>query len=239
MITSNVIHRTFNLRYEGFAGTAFALDHAGNQYLITARHVVAGVASGEEVELFHERQWKPLNVAVVGAGSGEVDIAVLACSMRLAPPFQLAASTAGMVYGQDIYFLGFPFGWNSAGEEINRNFPLPFVKSGIGSAVPFGDPGLLYLDAHGNPGFSGGPVVFREPGKPKSDYKVAGVVVNGPTPVRKPIIDERGSPLVLEDGEGAYLAENQGFVVAVDIRHALEIIDANPIGFSLPPEEAE
>ena len=239
MITRNVIQRTFNLRYETSAGTAFAIDRAGKQYLITARHVVQGIESGGEIELLHEHQWKPLTVTVVGIGSREVDIVVLACSVQLAPLLPLSASTEGMAYGQEIYFLGFPFEWNSAGEEINRNFPLPFAKAGIVSAMPFGDPSLIYIDAHGNPGFSGGPVAFREPGNPQSDFKVAGVVVNGPTPVRKPVIDERGSPLVLDDGGGAYLAENQGFVVAVNIKHALELIDSNPVGFTLPREEGD
>ncbi|MCY3991322.1 MAG: hypothetical protein OXF50_08880 [Caldilineaceae bacterium] len=31
-----------------------------------------------------------------------------------------------------------------------------------------------------------------------------------------------------------YYGENTGFVVAVNIKHAIEIIDANPIGFELP-----
>ena len=47
MITSNVIHRTFHIRYRNGTGTAFAIDRDGRQYLITARHLVEGVAAGD------------------------------------------------------------------------------------------------------------------------------------------------------------------------------------------------
>ena len=34
----------------------------------------------------------------------------------------------------------------------------------------------------------------------------------------------------------AFFQENPGFVVAMDIRHATDLIDANPVGFQLPIE---
>ena len=238
MITSNVIHRTFNLRYKDGTGTAFAIDRDKRQYLITARHVVMGIESGRAIELFHNRQWKEILVTVVGVGTGETDIAVLSCPRRLAPEHPLEPSTKGMVYGQEIYFLGFPFGWNSGREEINRDFPIPFVKSGVVSAFPPGDPSLIYIDAHGNQGFSGGPVVFPVKGGPANELRLAGVVANAPTPSRRPIVDKHGLPLLTDEGHVAYFAENQGFVVAVDIRHAIELIDGNPIGFDLSGEES-
>ena len=40
-----------------------------------------------------------------------------------------------------------------------------------------------------------------------------------------------------DDGEPiAYFPENQGLVVAFDIRHATNLIDANPVGLQLPSE---
>ena len=227
MITSNVIHRTFHMRYGTSAGTTFALDRDGKQYLITARHVVEGITSGSSVAILHDEQWKDMPLEVVGIGTGELDVAVLSCRGRLAPPHPLEASSEGLTYSQRVYFLGFPFGWGGGWEHLNREFPLPLVKSGIISAMPSGSPSRIYIDAHNNKGFSGGPVVFVPNGGPGNEFRVAGVVANYPTPLVEPVIDGAGTVI-------GYFRENQGFVVAFDIRHATELIDANPIGFELP-----
>ena len=237
MITSNVIHRTFHIHYGAATGTSFAIDRGDRQYLITARHVVPGIATGDALNIFHEKQWKSIAVTVVGIGTDNIDVAVLACPFRLAPPHPLEASSAGLTYGQDVYFLGFPFGWDAGAEDINRNFPLPFVKAGIASAITFESPAHIYIDAHGNTGFSGGPVVFKEPGQRTNEFKVSGIFANAPTPLLTPVVDDLGEALEVEGKPLAFFAENQGFVVAMDIRHATDMIDANPIGFDLSRDE--
>lgn len=236
MITSNVIHRTFHIRYGSFTGSAFAVDREGKQYLVTARHIVEDIRQRSSLGIFHERQWKDLPVDVVGVGDGEVDVTVLKCGVRLAPPHPLEASTEGMGYGQQVYFLGFPFGWDGGSESINREFPLPFVKAGVASALTGGDPSRIYVDGHNNKGFSGGPLVFLPASKAGSaDFHVGGVISNYPTPVVEPIVDRYGEPILGEDGRPTgYFNENQGLVVAFDIRHAIDLIDANPVGFVLP-----
>ena len=237
LITSNVIHRTFHIGWGDFTGTAFAIDHASKQYLVTARHVVDGIASGNVIKLLHEREWKDLTVNVVGIGRGEVDVAVLACSVRLSSPLPLVASSADLAYGQSVSFLGYPFGWDVGGEQINRGVPLPFVKAGIVSAIKSGDVSRIFLDAHGNKGFSGGPVVFVPNGRPRNEWHVAGVVISYPTPLL-PIVDRNGKPFPNPAGEPiGYVQENPGIVVAIGIRHAVELIDANPIGFQLPADK--
>ena len=238
MITTNVIQRTFHIRYGDSAGTAFVVDRGGKQYLVTAKHVVPDIESGSALGIFHEKQWKTIAVTIVGIGAGAIDVGILACPVRLAPSHPLEASAGGLAYGQDVFFLGFPFGWDGGAENINRNFPLPFVKSGIASAITFDDPALIFVDAHGNPGFSGGPLVFKDPADGSSDFKVAGVVSNAPTPLLTPVVDSKGEPVRASGGPAAFLAENQGFVVAMKIRHVTELIDANPVGFELPADEA-
>ena len=84
MVSENVIQRTFNIRRGESQGTAFTIDRAGRQYLVTARHVVESIVPGENISVWHEEQWKALDVNVVGVGEGEVDVAVLA------PPFQIS-----------------------------------------------------------------------------------------------------------------------------------------------------
>jgi hypothetical protein len=45
---------------------------------------------------------------------------------------------------------------------INDGYPLPYVKKGIFSALVFHTvPHTMYLDGINNPGFSGGPYVYR------------------------------------------------------------------------------
>ena len=238
MITSNIIHRTFHIRWNDSTGTGFTVDRGSKQYLVTARHVVRGIESGNAIKIFHDKEWKTLVVNVVGIGKGNVDVAVLACSVRLSPSLPLVASAVGLVYGQPVSFLGYPFGWDSGGERINRGVPLPFVKAGIVSAMEFGDVSRIFLDAHGNKGFSGGPVVFVPYGQPQNELCVAGIVTSYPIPKFLPIVDSNGDTITDRRGKPiGHVKENPGFVVAIDIKHALELIDANPIGFQLPRDK--
>ena len=93
------------------------------------------------------------------------------------------------------------------------------------------------LDAHGNTGFSGGPVVFATNGQPGNLLHVAGVVSYYPVPLLQPIVDREGEPFTNPAGEAiGYVQENPRIVVAIAIRHVVELIDANPIGFPLPAE---
>ena len=225
MVTSNVIHRTLHIRRANSQGTAFTIDHKGKQYLVTARHVVEGIASGERISVVHEEQQKPVEIEVVGVGKGEVDVAVLACQQQLSQIHPLELTSDGIVYGQQAYFLGFPFGWDAGGENINHGLPLPFVKSGVISAWTSDTVKRIYIDGHVNEGFSGGPVVFSPPGDQKVLH-VAGVVVGYPRRFQ-PVVDDHGNPV-------ARAQENPGLVLAIDIYHVVALIDANPIGFALP-----
>ena len=241
MITANVIHRTFRIKWGDSVGTAFTVDLESKQYLVTARHVVEGIVTGDCINIFHEKEWIDIPVKVVGIGDGEMDVAVLSCPIQLSPPHPLDASSAGLVLGQQVYFVGFPFGWDGGGEKLNRGLPLPFVKSGILSALTPPDPvEKIYLDAHGNKGFSGGPVVFVRNGQrpgPNTEFQVAGIVVNYPKPkgTYTPIVNREGKPIVDDKGQPiAFIPENPGIVIAVSIRHAIDLIGSNPIGFPLP-----
>ncbi len=247
VITSNVLQRTFLIAWGQSTGTAFAIDHASKQYLVTARHVAKGIKSGNVIKIQHEGKWKDLPVKIVGIGKEKIDVAVLACSIQLAPQFLLIASDEGLQLGQSASFLGFPFGWEGGGEEINRGFPLPLVKAGIISRLGIGDMPTLYLDGHNNPGFSGGPVVFSPGGQPGNRLHVAGVVSHYPyapklppefPPLWEPLVNREGKPVTDSTGEPiGYIRENPGIVAAIPIRYVMELIDENPIGFPLPADK--
>ena len=241
MATSNAIHRTFYIKWGESIGTAFAIDHASKQYLVTAYHVVKGIEPGDAIEIRYQRKWESLPVSIVGIEKGGIDVAVFACQVRLAPSHPLVASNKGLQLGQQVSFLGFPFGWDGGGEHLNRGYPLPFVKAGIVSMLDSRDVPYTYLDAHGNRGFSGGPVVFSPNGQPGKELRVAGIISRlPPYPdwAWSQIIDSEGKPITDATGEPiAYIRENPGIVVVIPIGHAVALIDANPIGFQLPAEE--
>ena len=57
---------------------------------------------------------------------------------------------------------------------------------------------------------------------------VTGVVVAYPEWFQ-PVVDDQGKHI-------GYARENPGLVLAINIKHAVELIDANPVGFKLPAD---
>ena len=225
MVTSNVIQRTFKIRRSNSQGSAFTVDRGGKQS--SPQLVTWSKASGPvNASLSCTRtNGRPSMLPSSASGEGEVDVVVLACLERLSPSHPLEPDDTGFAYGQQAYFLGFPFGWDSGGEHINNGLPLPFVKAGVISAFTVdGSIRKIYIDAHVNKGFSGGPLVFSPPGHQHA-FQVAGVVVGYPKQFQ-PVVDDRGNQV-------AHAQENPGLVLAIGIRHVVALIDANPIGFVL------
>lgn len=226
VITNNVIHRTFRIKHGESYGTCFAIDVDGKQYLITAKHIVEGISGSDTtVEIFFERRWDTHAVRFVGTTPGEADVAVLAPSWRLSPEHPLPPKSDGIAFGQDVYFLGFPYNMFADIGEMNRNFPMPFVKKATVSSWSRDEHGVLrwFLDGHNNPGFSGGPVVWTEP--LRNNYNVAGVI-SGYRYSDEPIYDG-DAPTTL-----AY-RYNTGIIIAYDIEHALDLIRRNPAGLNI------
>jgi hypothetical protein len=60
---------------------------------------------------------------------------VLALNTLISPRHPMPPDSAGLVYGQDVFFLGFPYGWSAEVKDLNRGFPLPFVKKAIVSNI--------------------------------------------------------------------------------------------------------
>ena len=217
MITANVIYRVFRLKVGPETGTGFTVEEEGGEYLVTARHLAHSLQATSEIEVFKDGGWSPLEVTTVGHAPGEVDISVLAPSERLTPtrPLPLPASSAGLTYGQEAFFLGFPYG---IGDKFLREtgHPVPFVKRVTVSTL-FGKPYLL--DGYNNPGFSGGPVVFRPPGR--KEFQVA-AVVSGYRWASAPVRDQENRDTDF------HLRENTGIVVAYGVDEAVALIRANP-----------
>jgi prepilin-type processing-associated H-X9-DG protein len=155
-----------------------------------------------------------------------VDVAALDLGRPVTITFPLIASSGGLTLGQQVFFLGYPYGLGtSATAPAPPGFgELPFLKSGIVSAVDDRDPeaNVLYFDGHNNPGFSGGPIVFWH--SESGSFRVAGVV-RGYRNEALPVLKKKK----LEDPEAKayndlYTRGNSGIVIGYDIRHIVEAI---------------
>lgn len=219
-VKSDVLDRVFNICWNDSSGTGFVIDVNNRQYLITARHVVEGIRSGDMLFVLHENEWKFVKINIIGFGEGGLDIAVLSCHQKLSE-LNSVPTSVGFIYGQAVLFLGYPFGWNSGGEKINRGIPFPFIKSGIISGVHASDGvTLIYIDGHVNSGFSGGPLLLVG-----DEISITGVVCGYQSP-QAPVLDDN-------DNRVGYFGENPGLFFCVGIKHVLDIIEKNPDGFEI------
>lgn len=222
MVMGSQIQKTFFIRVNQSTGSGFALyDNKGDEYLITAKHVVDILGNKGDIQIFHENTWKDLSIKVFRHSNNEIDIALLKAEVRIIPnPLPIVYSLGDINIGQDTYFLGFPYGiFSNIGNTINSNFPIPFVKKGTCSLINHeNEVTKLYLDGHNNPGFSGGPVCFKN--EQTNKFHIGAVVsayrLNNPQPTRN------------KDGQETdlYYMENSGIVISYDIKHAFEILNS-------------
>lgn len=221
MITANVIHRVFMIRWRDQVGTAFAIDIEERQYLITARHIVTSLVGSDTVELFGNGTWNAFPIRLIGHAAADVDISVLAGDHVIVPPnLPLEATSQGVIYGQDLHFLGFPYGMVGNYFFGAGGYPLPLVKR---ATLSHFQRSVYLLDGHNNPGFSGGPVVFVPSGG--KDYKVA-AVVSGFRAIEEPVFaGGQLTPFVYR--------YNTGIIVSHSIDVAVELIRDNPTGCPL------
>lgn len=226
MITQNVIRRTFRLKHGDAVGTCFTIDVESHQYIVTARHVVAGLLAGglAAVEILHDGDWKPLVVHVAWLSEQPADVAILAPQQQLShASTALEPTPSGMSVGQQVYFLGFTEMELLAFPE-SAGFPMPLVRQGIlAGIVAQSGTTVLVIDGHNIPGFSGGPVVFKP--QSSSEFRVAGVV-SAYRPEPKPVL------LGGQETE-LYIAENSGLVIAYAFQEGINHITANPTGVEI------
>jgi len=175
------------------------------------------------IEIFHDLIWKPMLVDLVGH-SPKSDISVLAGSLEL-PGRNLPVdpSTASMIYGQDVFFLGFPLGLYGDHPTVLDGYPVPYVKKATLSMIGSAAKPNIILDGINNKGFSGGPVAFHSPGS--QDWKIAGAI-SGYLFLPVPVFNG-ATPTSLHH------QENTGLIEVAPINHALELIEANPIGLAI------
>jgi S1-C subfamily serine protease len=227
LITSNIIHRVFQLRVpSGATGTCFAIEHEGRQYVVTAAHVVDGEGPPYTFQILRN-EWAQVDFALTGVDPA-ADTAVFSAPFQIAPTHPAPATQGDMVFGQRVFFLGFPYGIAIPDQgKINRTFPFPLVKAAhVAGFAKEGDRSVLLLDGLNNKGFSGGPVVFvPNEGRATNEnpFRI-GAVISGYRFANEPIY-------IGPEAQSATVRENTGITISYDIRHALNLIAANPNGF--------
>jgi len=225
LITTNVISRVYQFRFGKGTATCFTLDFDSKQYLVTAKHAVEGIKDEDEIEIQRDQKWNRVGISVIGVHE-TADVAVLKLPMIIRS-YPADPSPDKMSYGQEVYFLGFPYQLrDDTGSEVNRKFPFPLVKRAILSGTTSNNGSEIFLlDGINNPGFSGGPVVFVPNGEErnKQRFKIMGVIAS-----------YRYEKLpVLRHGDGAtpfYVKGNTGIIQAYNIKNVIELIKENPVG---------
>jgi hypothetical protein len=137
----------------------------------------------------------------------------------------MEATSAGVVYGQDVHFLGFPYGLLGKYTLTHQGYPHPFVKKATVSL--FQSDEIFLLDGHNNPGFSGGPVVFSDHAWTTNNKVFA--VISEYMSVDQPVLakDDTGHA---EPSQSLVVDSNTGIIVAWAVDFAVQLARANPIG---------
>jgi hypothetical protein len=195
-----------------------------------------------------------------------VDIAVLIPPEQLTMSTHMDAAPDSPVFGQDVYFVGFPFGQATefSGSTIEITFPLGYVKRALISAMKVTGTGenanvRLILDGQNIGGFSGSPIVYR-PGGGNADPVVVAVMssyANEYGPVLTPkqirpeeatpedigkgrIVEQNGQTYRLEEAkelkDGRFVMLNTGIANADAIGRAVALIHLHPEGPKVNPD---
>ena len=220
MVQMEIVSRVFRIVFGTSSGTAFTIEDHGVQFLVTAKHIFESAnhpATGR-IALLTGKKYQSFDVEIRYPTDKEIDIAVMKITpyQQVTPMFENKNTIEGITLGQDVYFLGFPYQYDQLLSTIpGDNKPLPFVKKACLSTILMDNKNTLLLDGHNNPGFSGGPVCFKEVGK-DNKMLIAGVV-SGYRFDRQYVFDENDLKTK------SYIKDNTGIIVVNCISHAVKI----------------
>jgi hypothetical protein len=225
-VPKEILQRTIYVKVPGGTATAFEYDFNGTRYLITARHVVAGLpATGATIEIWRANQWLNLRtVKTIFPSSSSVDIAVLETLEKVPVPFPITAPSANesaVTFGQRVWYLGYPLnglGFRSLSKDVTAPIvTVPLIKSGTLSAIDASDSDaiVLYFDGFENPGFAGGPIIDWN--SDKKAYRIIGVVQG--------YGGENAKVMIKGQQVDASVLASSGIVIGYSIEHAIHAIE--------------
>jgi S1-C subfamily serine protease len=218
VVTANILNRTLFISAAEY-GSAVVITVDGIEYVVTAKHLLP-LTTTTSIKIRSNETWVEYRTKEIGRAPGEIDIAVLQIDKRFGvDDLPAAADMGGLVLGQDVFFVGFPYKLEGPVGFVRDRRPLGYVKKGTVSALDSQDHPALVIDAINNEGFSGGPVVFAEIGRAANELKIAAVVSKYRTE-QEYVIGADGNKT------GQTIEYNTGFLYAYNIRYALDLIRA-------------
>jgi Trypsin-like peptidase domain len=218
-VPTEILQRTLFIKAGTREGTAFVVDYQGKMYIVTARHVVDELPiNNATIQVWQAEQWKDYHtVKTIFPSSNAVDIAVFETEEKVPQPYGIepTGDRAGATMGQQVWFLGYPWGISSHFRDGIK--VAPFIKRGTMSAIDASNPDaiVIYIDGFNNPGFSGGPIVYWD--FSKHTYGIIGVV--------KGYRPESAKALINGQEVDTQILVNSGILVAYSIVHAMKAIE--------------
>lgn len=220
MVQSEILNRVFRIRYGNDTGTVFTIEQDGVQFLVTAKHIFKSkeYPAADKIKILKDGGYQAFDVDIRYPYDNEVDIAVMKTTPynTISQTFENENTSDGLVLGQDLYFLGFPYDFD---QHLNKfpfcQTPVPFIKKACFSGAYFEHSKLL-LDGHNNAGFSGGPVCFFDQHSNNHTMKIAAVVTGF-----------RNNQTTVYDKDnhdtGCHINENSGIIITYDIKEAITV----------------
>ena len=211
-VPTEILNRTICIGNGPQQATGFFIDHRGKLYLVTARHFATGLPdTNATIKWRKSGSWFDLKtVRTIYPSSSDVDIAIFEIT--------LSAKSGNLTMGQQVYFLGFPWGIGSKfGTKSVIMTEAPFIKRGTMSAVDGSDPNavVMYIDGFNNPGFSGGPLVYWDFNDRKC--RIFGVV--------KGYRKDRAKITVNGEDIETNILVNSGILIGYSISHVIETLN--------------
>ena len=217
-VPREILERTIFIKVGNVTGTAFRVDYGGKVYLVTARHVAAGLPEDNAtIQVRRDNKWEDFHtIKTLFPPSNDADIAVFETDEKISQPFTIKpiGDAGGVTMGQQVWFLGYPF--EGIGTRSN-GVTFPFMKRGTMSAIDGTNPDavVLYIDGFNNPGFSGGPIIYWS--FSKQAYEVLGVVKGYRFDTAKEVVN--GQQI------DSKVLVNSGILIGYSIKHALQAIE--------------
>jgi len=213
----NILGRVLYLRNGDTTGTGtgFLIDYKDKEYLLTARHVVAGLAlHNPNLQFYRSADWREISGDIIFPANKNVDIAVIDLHQRASLETSPELTSESPTIGGQVYFIGFPYGLHTL---YSNGEYLPLVKAGVFSGLDDSDPVeiIYYVDGFNNPGFSGGPMVYID--NKTHTWRIVGVVQG----YRAENVKTKVKGKDIDTG----LLVNSGILIAYPVDYALKAID--------------
>lgn len=201
----------YKVRYS-LIGTAFIVRVSGTTYLVSAKHVFEGIRDEDMIELEFFEGWKKFPVKPIFSKNEKLDI--IAFPWEYENNYEsddIGLGSHGIIYGQDLYFFGYPDGTVTLFNGPEKGHSLPFIKKGIISAIdPQCDEGTtIYIDGHVVRGLSGGPVLFYHYSDKK--WSICGVIQS----YLRAVKEEKDFEDIIDENSGIFAATSMEHVISM------------------------